>query len=353
MVSLNWNSLGIDVGKHAKLIDDITQHNTTIRSKLDNLAKVINQSRLEDTTGYLECLQEYDDLLEVITLYHDIGKVRDRLNHGEHSYDILQETSALQDLPLDEESRVLASLIIRHHLVLGTMLTGEWPVKKLRLVHADICSQVPEDVFYRLLVLFSVLDTWAYAHDDAYAARLLYNYDRIVQRFQQEPWTEHVQGNHLWRFCCFLAAWRHSDYLDEGRMEAYEEVLIQQTGHDRTSFWQRYRKLCDVNLNYAIWLLGNCCFDSIQLHREARLEDIKIYDSLFMILDDIVNSLAKVDTGNTWDVLFNGYRDPRIKAMRVFEKLRKEPASLAPVLEHKELNLSRRQLIYDFGLVNV
>lgn len=353
MASLDWNRLAIDTTEHAALIDNINQHNTSILSKLEGLVDVIDQSRLEDKATYLECLQKHHNLLKIVTLYHDIGKVRDKLNHGEHSFDILQETSALQDLPLDDESRILAGLIIRHHLVLGTMLTGEWSVKKLCWVHEDIHTQVPEDIFYRLLVLFSVLDTWAYANDNAYAARLLYNYDRIVQRFQLDSWPEHIQANHLWRFCCFIAAWRHNDYLDNTTMQIYEEKLKQQTDHNRTSLWHKYQKLSDVNLNYAIWLLGNCCFDSIQLHRQARLQDIHIHDSLFMILDDVIDTLAKVDTDNTWDVLFNGYRDPLAKAMRVFEKLRKEPASLAPVLEAKELDLSRGQLIYDFGLIPI
>ena len=351
MPPLNWKNLNIDTGRHASLIDDINRHNATILAKRDRLDDVIQQSRLEDKDVYLNTLSKFHDLLEVITLHHDIGKVRERLNHGEHSYDLLQETSVLQGLRLEEESRVLGSLVIRHHLVLGTMFTGEWPVNKLRLVHEDIRTQVSEDIFYRLLVLFSVLDTWSYTNDDAYAARLLYNYDRMVQRFREEPWSAYVQANHLWRFCSFLAIWRHNDYLDEDRMEAYEKVLQQQTGHDRTSLWRQYQKLNDVNLNYAIWLLGNCCYDSVQLHREARLEDIHIYDSLFMILDNIVESLATVNTDSTWDVLFNGYRDPRLKAIRIFEKLRNAPGVLTPVLEHKRLDQTRQQLTYDFDLL--
>ena len=221
-------------------------------------------------------------------------------------------------------------------------------VKKLRLIRENVSDRVSDDNFYPLLILFSVLDTWAYVNDAAYAARLLYNYERIVQRFQQDPRPEHVKANHFWRFCCFLGAWRHTDYLDEPCMRAYEDRMRYLTGRDRHTLWQEYHKLSEVNLNYAIWLLGNCCFDSDELNRTARLEDIRIHDSLFMILDDMVATLATVDTDAAWDVLFSGYRDPRAKALRTFQRLRDAPEDLHRVLERRALDLSHRQLIYDF-----
>ncbi len=351
MAVLNWNSIGIDVGKHSKPVEDINQHNATILAKLDTFAEIIQTSRLDDKDFYLNVLQENYDLLKIITLYHDVGKVRDKLNHGEHSYDILRATSVLEILDLDPTDQALVGLIIRHHLVLGTLLTGEWPVKKLRLTQEDIQGRVPPDVFYSLLVLFSVLDTWAYVNNTAYATRLLYNYDRIAQRFRQESWTNHIKTHHFWRFCCFLGAWRHTDYQDETSMQAYEDRLIYLIGQDRQSLWQQYRQLSDVNLNYAIWLLGNCCFDADDLYRTARLGDIHIHDSLFMILDDIVNTLTVIDTSQGVDVLFNGYRDPRTKAMRTFQRLREEPACLSDVLEHRHLDAQHRRLVYDFGMI--
>ena len=61
---------------------------------------------------------------------------------------------------------------------MGTMFTGEWSAKKLYVINKQIDSSLSNpDLFFILLVIFSVLDAWAYVDDKKNAIRLFNNYD--------------------------------------------------------------------------------------------------------------------------------------------------------------------------------
>ena len=195
-------------------------------AKIDEFDEVITSSQVENKRTYAGLLNEYADILRIITIYHDIGKIRSKLNHGEHSFDIIQETELLNHLALDAYAKTLVGSVIRHHLALGTIFTGEWSVKKLYLLNEQIGMKNKEEVFYHILVMFSVLDTWSYVDDRVDAIRLLYNYDQIIQRFRQDSLENHMKTNLVWRLCCFLGSWRKGNYLEEKTMLQYERVFL-------------------------------------------------------------------------------------------------------------------------------
>lgn len=92
MVTLDWKPLGINVDNQLK--NEINIHNGAIVEKIDHFENIIISSSTDNKEKYLKLFNEQRDTLAIITACHDIGKVREKLNYGEHSYDIIQETKS-------------------------------------------------------------------------------------------------------------------------------------------------------------------------------------------------------------------------------------------------------------------
>ena len=103
VTALDWKPLGINVDN--RLENEINVHNGTIMEKTDHFEDIVISSSIDNKEKYLKLFNEQRDTLAIITTYHDIGKVREKLNHGEHSYDIIQETGILAEHNLDEERK--------------------------------------------------------------------------------------------------------------------------------------------------------------------------------------------------------------------------------------------------------
>jgi hypothetical protein len=357
MIALDWKPLGINVDN--QLENEINVHNGAIMEKTDHFEDIVISSSTDNKEKYLKLFNEQRGTLAIITAYHDIGKAREKLNHGEHSYDIIQETDILAEHNLDEERKTLIKSIIRHHLVLGTMFTGEWSAKKLYVINKQIDSSLSNpDLFFDLLVIFSVLDAWAYVDDKKNAIRLFNNYDRIIQRFKQDSIENHIKLNQIWRFCCFLGAWKSVNYLDKKIMRQYEERLGMKikTRYDcgekgvREEIWQRFMALENVNFQYAIWLLGNCCFASRSQCDRNNFDDIQIDDSLFCLIEDVAATVNILSSKHMWEVLFTGYRESMEKAEHVFQNV-KNSEKLDKVIKEKIVDQQKRQITYRFDLL--
>ena len=357
-MDVDWKSLGINAAEHRDLIGELALHNQSILSKLESFLEIIRTSRLAKKDYYQAVLDEHRELLCTITLYHDIGKVRDHFNHGEHSYDILEETQWLQQLQLPDTDRDLTLQVIRHHLLIGTLFIGELSIKMLNRLDRQLDTAVDKPLFYTLLVIFSVLDTWAYTDDPAYAARLLYNYDRMVQHFQQRGANGLIRDHLAWRFCCFMGAWRGLDYLDYQAMSPFETQLASamsryygETIVDvRTWIASHYQRLNDLNLHYAIWLLGNCCYQTTDHYYRHRSTEVCIHDGFFALLEDMVSIPMNASDDGLWQIQLSGYRKPRERAYQVFERIR-SPEKMQKVLNNKQVNIPQRQVFYDFSLI--
>lgn len=239
------------------------------------------------------------------------------------------------------------------------MFTGEWSAMKLYVINKQIDSSLSNpDLFFDLLVIFSVLDAWAYVDDKKNAIRLFNNYDRIIQRFKQDSIVNHIKLNQIWRFCCFLGAWKSVNYLDEKIMRQYEERLGMKikARYDcgekgvREEIWQRFMALENVNFQYAIWLLGNCCFASISKCDRNNFDDIQIDDSLFYLIEDVASTVNTLSSGHMWEVLFTGYRESTEKAEYVFRNV-KNSEKLENVIKEKIIDQKKRQIIYRFDLL--
>ena len=357
MITLDWEPLGINVDNQIK--NEINAHNRAIMEKFDHFEDIIISSATDNKEKYLKLFNEQRDILQIITVYHDIGKVREKLNHGEHSYDIIQETDILAEYALDEEQSLLIKTIIRHHLLLGAMFTGEWSARKLYVIQKEIeSSSGNPDLFFNLLVIFSVLDAWAYVDDKKNAIWLFSNYDRIIQRFKQESIENHIKLNQIWRFCSFLGAWKSVNYLDDQQLRPYEERLDIKiktrygcgVNGVREEIWQRFMALQNINFQYAIWLLCNCCFASLSKCDRNNVKDIQIDDSLFTLIEDVTSTVDILSSEHMWVVLFTGYRETREKAKYVFRNIRNSE-KLEKVIKEKIVDQQKHQIIYNFELL--
>ncbi len=355
MLTIDWDFLGMK--NHSDLIKEITLHNNQISKKIRYFDEIIDASQVKKKDEYLDILNEHRNTLEIITTYHDIGKVRGKLNHGEHSADIIQETNVLDQHNINDFMKALVKSVVRHHLMLGTIYTGEWSVKKMYLLNKRSLKE--ENLFLRILAVFSAVDTWAYINDRNNIIRLFRNYDRIIERFQNDSVENHIKANLIWRFCCFLGAWRSLDYLDERNMIPFEQLLSAgisrynnyEQCNIREVIWKRFKRLQDVNFNYAIWLLSNCCFDNISDYERNNISTIRIDNSLFFLMEEVVSTLESHEPGFMWDILFTGYRESKEKAASIFRKM-KVKNQMNNVVKGKVKNIQNHQVVYNFDLLS-
>ncbi|MFC1652889.1 hypothetical protein ACFL3F_04130 [Planctomycetota bacterium] len=357
-MDINWNALGINPDRHCKLVEDLNAHNQSILNKLEQFSEIIDGSRLQEKERYHTVLRGHTELLRIITLYHDVGKVRDHFNHGEHSYNILQETRFLDTLTLCPSDQRLAGLVIRHHLLVGTLFIGELSLHMLSRLDQQLDGTIDKSCFYTLLVIFAVLDTWAYTNDPLYATGLLYNYDRMVQHYQRHGCNGLIHDHMAWRFCCFMGAWRGLDYLDHEAMSPFETRLgsamsryyNEEISDVRGWIGSRYQRLTNLNLHYAIWLLGNCCYEGMDQYRHHNPSKVQIHNGFFDLLEDMVSALENSTTDDLWQVQFQGYRQPHERAVQVFQSIR-TPKTMQKVLDHKTIDVDKREIVYNFGWV--
>lgn len=86
----------------------------------------LSPEKLSQVYELFSVIQEYRQyLMPIILWFHDIGKMEDRENHTQASYELVRKFQLLDSFGLSVEEKILIEKVIQHHLVIGTLYTGE------------------------------------------------------------------------------------------------------------------------------------------------------------------------------------------------------------------------------------
>lgn len=311
MSKINWEKIDIEFDESTcKKIDE---HNQRIYDALPLLqSQLINEGFIM----YSNAIDENRNLIDFIINYHDIGKTRSILKHEEESYNIIRELNLLLPYKFNKDQEITILNIIKDHLLLGGVFNGEYSIVHLE----NFITQNTNDTII-LFIIFSALDVAGYVNDMAYVFRLFKNYVNIITKLKNKERACYVY--HLkWRLCCLLACYKRIDYDDEQFITKFLDKLHVSFSKayqiDKNEMLNYFAYLSNINLHYAIWLLGRLTYLEDEAYQRADIDKINICPSFFALLDEIKNSID----GCNWDVYFYGYRENQQRAETIFSKLR-------------------------------
>lgn len=146
----------------------------------------------------------HPDLFPMILLYHDIGRPFNREWHTFESAKIIQQEKILENSEFTPIEQKILIGVIRHHLLPGTIFTGESSYYGASVLYNDTdlkqvwLSYNNIDIFFHILMVFTIIDIWGYDYSkifDHYFPHYLQIRDNLIRVFAKIDFIE--QKDHI------------------------------------------------------------------------------------------------------------------------------------------------------------
>ena len=114
------------------------------------------------------------DFFPLLLLYHDIGRPFNREWHTFESAKIIQQKEMYQSFHLSPIQEIILTGVIRHHLLPGTIFTGESSYFGASSLYNDDnlqdvwLSNENIYIFFHTLMVFTIIDIWGYDYSKIY-----------------------------------------------------------------------------------------------------------------------------------------------------------------------------------------
>ncbi len=223
-------------------------------------------------------------LFPLLLIFHDIGRPFNREWHTFESAKILRERELICKMttPLDGATRRVLLGVIEHHLLMGTIFTGEssYVGASELLISPDVAaiweSADETDLFFRLMKAFTVVDIWGYDYSTIYDhyfthyETIRYHLTRAFLAVRELPLVERAphllsqlrdldQNNLPWRVACCLRIFQFVGTRPELTEEFYFNKLkkaLEAQGRSWLEFQQRLGSVhAFIQFKYALPLM--------------------------------------------------------------------------------------------------
>ncbi|MFX1259833.1 MAG: hypothetical protein ACFFAN_18435 [Promethearchaeota archaeon] len=151
----------------------------------ENFKPRIKKKNINSLKRNLEKIFRFNqDFFPLLLLYHDIGRPLNREWHNFESAKIIKQNKSFRNYSLSYIQNLILYGVIKHHLLLGTIFTGESSYYGAVSLFNDEnlfdiwSSSENIDVFFRVLMAFTIVDIWGYDYSKIYDHYFLY-YDQI------------------------------------------------------------------------------------------------------------------------------------------------------------------------------
>ena len=225
----------------------------------------------------------HPDLFIYVLLYHDIGRPFNKEWHTFESAKILRETNLFLKSEILQKYRHILLGVIKHHLLLGTIFTGESSyVGALLLLKDNILeniwdSEKETDLFFQILLLFTVIDILGYDYSKIFNHYLDYylkikenlikgfNNVRSIKKPDEKEealfliFQKLDEENLNWRIACALRIFQFVTTKPD-LTENFYYRKINQGLEQIDSDWQRFKEKlgnshCLIQYKYALPLM--------------------------------------------------------------------------------------------------
>ncbi len=147
--------------------------------------KDINKNNIIILRNQLEELYEFQPLyFPLILLYHDLSRPFNRTWHTIESEKLIREHHFLDRFNLSKIIKKLILISIKHHLLIGTIFTGESSYYGSIALYSDLkddnkpISDYHIQILFKTLKVFTFVDIWGYNYSQIYD-HYFYYYDEI------------------------------------------------------------------------------------------------------------------------------------------------------------------------------
>jgi hypothetical protein len=141
----------------------------------DQLEKNVQQRKIESFRDQLKELYEYHPLyVPLILLYHDIGRPFNRTWHTFKSEDLIRQHKLLEQFNLSKITKKLILTVIKHHLLVGTIYTGESSYYGSIVLYSELkrnkkgITETQIRILFNTMKAFTVIDIWGYDYSKIY-----------------------------------------------------------------------------------------------------------------------------------------------------------------------------------------
>ena len=194
-----------------QILNDLnSSFNTFLKSNINNLYEI------------------HPDLFIYLLLYHDIGRPFNKEWHTFESAKILQEKNIFLKSKIPQKYITILLGVIKHHLLLGTIFTGESSytgaliLLKDNFLNSIWKSDEDTELFFQILLLFTIIDILGYDYSKIFDHYLHYylrikqnliksfNYIRPIKSLEEKEHSLYKEFHKLdvdnlkWRLACSL-----------------------------------------------------------------------------------------------------------------------------------------------------
>ena len=279
------------------------------------------------------------DYFPLLLLYHDIGRPFNREWHTLESAEIVQQRKMFQSFHLSPIQEVILTGVIRHHLLPGTIFTGESSYFGAISLYNDESLQdvwlsyENIDILFHTLMVFTIIDIWGYDYSKIYdhyfshyiqirdnLIRVFANIDSIEEEEHQinlyQEFSKIDKPNLKWRVACALRIFQFVNTQSYLKEEFYF-AKIDEGLSDKNQNWKEFSSSLGnehslIQFKYALPIM--MVLASGNFVRKPFDSEEKIFPGIFdfwQTCTNIVKSSDKNPILNTknypilWNFIFN------------------------------------------------
>lgn len=300
-----------------------------------------------------ECNDHQSSYLSLVLALHDIGRPFDRVNHSYESIRLVETFNLLEKFNLTEKERLLVSKVIKYHLLVGSIYSGESTFYYL----TSLCQDhgfvlLLEDIrfiklFAALITVFTVFDIWGYSYGrifDHYLRQYTQIKDQLVNLLSLWPNREILarqariicQTRIEWRLASAVRIFQYLETSQELTYNFYVQKVkeavaayLQQELDDVS--WVRFKRdqlseIYKTQLKYGLGLLQRLASGQNYRHVRKGYVPQRISPDLirfWVLLDRKIRELNQTSPfpHAIWNIFFDGLPRRYLDAMRLLLEL--------------------------------
>ena len=323
-------------------------------------------------------------LMPTILWLHDIGRLEEKSRHNEKSAEMISEFGLLGKEEFSDEEALLIQKVVRYHLLIGTLYTGESSYTSFRPLMGDgqfqgiLNNKTSLGMFLDSLTLFTIIDVWGYHIHDISSA-MIDNYMEIRREMGEifadrsdisgilKALTDKSRTHMDWRLMGYMMAFSKIGKKPHLTLKFYagmvEDGFKRYAEREGLSIdWKDFKagyldKMDYVQFKYGLGVLIPLSYGGTGKKMHLT-EQTRMNVNLFHLLVCINNRLSKEELTNSecipsglWDVVFKGY--PQWNRKTNFHQKLNDPGLIEEIIDRGTISADKdedlNRLTLDFG----
>ncbi|MHA1143776.1 MAG: hypothetical protein ACTSRW_03495 [Candidatus Helarchaeota archaeon] len=291
----------------------------------------LSEESISEIRRQISMIDEWNsDVLPLLLLYHDIGRVRDRRNHAREGAFQLKKLDFLGFHSINDDIKHFITQVTKYHLLMGTIYTGERSHHALWSLFLDdqflqLLKNGHGEKFFQVLTTFTMIDVMGYSYSRIYDHYITY-YLKLQGEFLQalklypnmnkiKDYLKKMSGEWLeWRLASALRIFQQINTSPKFTKQHYREILMKSYGTflkenvDERKWTQFLGSLTEIYRAQLPYGLPNLMILANNRFIRSFDEHVEILPRYFSFWINLNESLKVIAEKNDWPcrVVFQG-----------------------------------------------